>query len=38
VPAAGCQGCHTDLTSIFYDREVANPPPAAEAPPSEGEG
>jgi len=38
VPAAGCQGCHTDLTSIFYDREIANPPSAMVAPPSEGEG
>lgn len=38
VPASGCQGCHTDLTSLFYDREVANPPQAVVAPPSEGEG
>jgi len=38
VPVSGCQGCHTDLSSIFYDREIANPPAATVAPPSEGEG
>jgi rhodanese-related sulfurtransferase len=38
VPSAGCTGCHTDLTSIFYDREIANVPPAPPTAPSEGEG
>lgn len=38
VPASGCQGCHTDLTSIFYDREIANVPATPPTPPSEGEG
>ncbi|MBN2720072.1 MAG: hypothetical protein JXR72_03100 [Proteobacteria bacterium] len=38
VPPAGCAQCHTSLTAIFYDREVADPPPAAAAPPSTGEG
>ncbi|HKL27355.1 MAG TPA: rhodanese-like domain-containing protein [Desulfuromonadales bacterium] len=37
-PETGCLGCHGDLTSVFYDREVANPPVAMEEPPSEGEG
>ncbi len=38
VPPTGCVECHSNLTAVFYDREVANPPAAAEAPPSEGEG
>jgi rhodanese-related sulfurtransferase len=38
VPPAGCESCHTSLTAVFYDREVANTPAAATAPPSEGEG
>ena len=38
VPETGCVECHTSLTSIFYDRTVANPPPAPPAPPSIGEG
>lgn len=38
VPPSGCEGCHTELTGIFYDREIADPPAAAPAPPSEGEG
>lgn len=35
---SGCEGCHSELTGIFVDREVADPPPAIAAPPSEGEG
>ncbi len=38
APPTGCVECHSSLTAIFYDREVANPPLAAVAPPSEGEG
>ncbi len=38
VAPSGCESCHTSLTGIFYDREVANPVAAGEAPPSEGEG
>ncbi len=38
VPPSGCVGCHGSLTGIFYDREVADPPPGAVAAPSEGEG
>lgn len=38
VPPTGCVECHSSLTAVFYDREVANPPIAAVAPPSEGEG
>ena len=38
APPTGCVACHTSLTGIFYDRSVANPPPALPAPPSVGEG
>lgn len=38
VPPTGCVECHTSLTAIFYDREVADPPVAAVEAPSEGEG
>ena len=34
----GCEGCHGELTGIFVDREVVDPPLAQAAPPSEGEG
>lgn len=34
----GCTGCHDELTGLFYDREVKNPPPAPPASASEGEG
>ncbi|GAB4254268.1 MAG: hypothetical protein Kow00129_15300 [Thermoleophilia bacterium] len=35
---SGCEGCHTELTGIFVDREVKDPPPAQAAAPSSGEG
>jgi rhodanese-related sulfurtransferase len=38
APPTGCVECHSSLTAVFYDREVANPPLASVAPPSEGEG
>lgn len=38
APPTGCVQCHSSLTAVFYDREVANPPLTAVAPPSEGEG
>jgi len=38
VRPTGCEGCHTSLSGVFYDREVADPPVAGPAPPSEGEG
>ena len=34
----GCAGCHDELTGLFYDREVINPPPAPPPSASEGEG
>lgn len=37
APPANCAGCHTSLGAIFYDR-TKNPPAAAVAPPSAGEG
>ncbi|MDT8443753.1 MAG: rhodanese-like domain-containing protein [Desulfuromonadales bacterium] len=37
-PPTGCVECHTSLTAVFYDREVANPPVAAIVVESEGEG
>jgi len=37
-PPSGCEGCHTELTGIFVDREVMDPPPAPAVAPSEGEG
>ncbi len=37
-PPTGCANCHNELTGIFYDREVADPPPAPPASVSEGEG
>ncbi|GAB4256318.1 MAG: hypothetical protein Kow0092_02300 [Deferrisomatales bacterium] len=36
-PPTGCGSCHTRLTAIFYDL-TTDPPQAAEAPPSVGEG
>ena len=38
VPPSGCEGCHSSLAALFYDREVVNPPQTAIAPPNEGEG
>ncbi len=35
---SGCASCHSSLTGIFYDREVANPPATGEVVASEGEG
>lgn len=38
VPPTGCLECHSSLTAVFYDREVANPPDTIVEAPSEGEG
>ena len=38
VPPTGCAQCHTSLTALFYDREVADPPTAEAEAPSTGEG
>ena len=36
-PSMGCETCHTNLTSVWYSREV-DPPPGGVEPPSSGEG
>lgn len=36
-PSTGCEGCHTNLTSLWYSLEI-DPLPGTSEPPSSGEG